>query len=93
MASSRAKPIFRRSEGSRAEVPRRRALEILLTRSIESVHEPAPLRRVTALARQFQLTVYDASYLDLAREKQLPLATLDRALSRAVLRAGVELVT
>jgi predicted nucleic acid-binding protein len=36
-----------------------------------------------ALARRHHLTVYDASYLDLALRHQVPLATLDEDLARA----------
>ena len=43
-------------------------------------------------ARQYNLSVYDASYLDLAIREGLPLATLDRALERAAREAGVELL-
>jgi predicted nucleic acid-binding protein len=42
------------------------------------------------LSDQFRLTVYDATYLELARRRQLPLATLDRALRAAALAIGTE---
>jgi len=38
---------------------------------------------VLNLARTHRLTVYDASYLELARRESLPLATLDTDLARA----------
>ena len=41
------------------------------------------------LAKQFGLTVYDATYLELAVRKELPIATLDKALANASLEAGV----
>jgi predicted nucleic acid-binding protein len=41
------------------------------------------------LAEAHDLTVYDATYLELARRERLPLATLDRALGRAAERVGV----
>src|SRR5690348_4374179 len=44
------------------------------------------------LADRFALTVYDASYLELAQRMQLPLATLDRRLQSAAAAAGVELI-
>jgi predicted nucleic acid-binding protein len=47
---------------------------------------------VRALAAQYQLTAYDAAYLDLANRHRLPIASLDRALSRAALAAGVDTV-
>ena len=46
---------------------------------------------VLGLARQHQLTVYDASYLELAQRRGFPLATLDRALIRAAQASGVAL--
>src|ERR1700761_7649430 len=38
---------------------------------------------VLDLARTHALTVYDAAYLELAQRKNLPLATIDRALTKA----------
>ena len=43
-----------------------------------------------ALADQYRLSIYDATYLELARRLRLPLATLDRALAAAGQAAGVE---
>jgi len=42
------------------------------------------------LSDQFRLTVYDAAYLELARRRQLPLATLDQALFAAAQATGTE---
>jgi predicted nucleic acid-binding protein len=42
------------------------------------------------LARQYQLTGYDAAYLELAIRHRLPVASLDRALSKAALAAGLD---
>jgi len=39
--------------------------------------------QVLTLAALSNLTAYDASYLWLARQRSLPLVTLDRALARA----------
>ena len=44
------------------------------------------------LARIYNLTMYDAMYLELALRIRLPLATLDRGLSRAASVAGVEVL-
>jgi predicted nucleic acid-binding protein len=49
-------------------------------------------RQTFATARAFQLSAYDAVYLDLARRERLPLATLDERLRTAAARAGVETV-
>jgi len=45
-----------------------------------------------ALCRTYQLTSYDAIYLDLAIRRSLPLATLDNALRRAARKLGVSLL-
>jgi predicted nucleic acid-binding protein len=44
---------------------------------------------VMGLARRHMLTIYDASYLELAKRRNLPLATIDQALARAAAAAGV----
>ncbi len=57
--------------------------------------EPEPSQRVfaeiMALAREHGLSSYDASYLDLAMRRGLPLATLDARLQQAAQQAGVAL--
>lgn len=47
---------------------------------------------VLSLALRFDLTTYDASYLELARREQLPIATQDEALAEAAWAAGVGVV-
>lgn len=49
------------------------------------------LRRLALEACACDLTAYDTSYLLLARDRGLPLATLDQPLRRAAARAQVEL--
>lgn len=44
------------------------------------------------LAERFRLTVYDASYLELAQRRRLPLASLDKELRKAAFSAGVEVL-
>jgi predicted nucleic acid-binding protein len=44
------------------------------------------------LSARFNLTVYDAAYLELAMRRGLPLATLDRDLRAAATAAGVPLL-
>ncbi len=46
---------------------------------------------VFPLAEQYELTVYDAAYLELAIRQNLPLATLDDDLRKAARAAGVSL--
>ncbi len=43
------------------------------------------------LARLYQLTAYDAAYLELALRRGLPLATLDDSLQKAAMSAGIAL--
>ena len=44
------------------------------------------------LSDRFGISVYDAAYLELAQRRELPLATLDRALGRAAARVKVEVM-
>lgn len=46
---------------------------------------------IVPLARTLNLTSYDAAYLELATQRQLPLATLDKAMTAAAKRMGVQL--
>ena len=46
---------------------------------------------VIELARRYELSVYDATYLELAGRRKLALATRDRRLAAAAERAGVAL--
>jgi predicted nucleic acid-binding protein len=57
--------------------------------SIEADFEFRSAREVLTLARAFQLTVYDACYLELAKRAGLPLATLDKSLRAAAAEAGI----
>lgn len=50
--------------------------------------DPPSYDAVFALASRYALTVYDAAYLDLTIREGLPVATLDRALRRAVEQSG-----
>jgi predicted nucleic acid-binding protein len=50
------------------------------------------LRDILALAREQRLTTYDASYLELAARRGLPLATRDTALQKAADRLGLGLL-
>lgn len=51
--------------------------------------EPVDMVALDALAAQHGLTTYDATYLELALRRALPLATLDAALLKAMAGAGV----
>ena len=58
---------------------------------IEIDREPAS-DSVLALARRFDLTAYDAAYLELSVRRAAPLATLDEKLAAAARRVKVKLV-
>ena len=47
--------------------------------------------RTLALAKAYKLSSYDAAYLELAVREGIPLATLDRNLSKAAEKADVEI--
>jgi predicted nucleic acid-binding protein len=53
---------------------------------------PAALFGVFDLAREHQLSVYDAAYLDMAFVRDLPLATIDDRLREACVRVGIHVV-
>ncbi len=50
------------------------------------------LREIVALAREHNLSTYDASYLDLAMRSGLPIATLDTGLIKAAQKSKVDIV-
>ena len=58
---------------------------------IEVDSRPLDRLRVIDLARQFDLSAYDASYLWLAMDSNRPLATRDTRLAESASRAGVAL--
>ncbi len=71
-----------------------RFLDQILKKPI-TIDRTASDRAVSAirhLAARHQLSIYDATYLDLAIRAGLPLATLDQKLIKATKAAGVDLV-
>lgn len=50
------------------------------------------IRELLALARAYNLSSYDASYLDLAMRKGFPIATLDNKLIEAARRIDVQIL-
>jgi predicted nucleic acid-binding protein len=66
-------------------------LRALSTMNIEIDHAPDQ-RGTLTLARSHKLTVYDASYLELALRRNVPLATLDKKLALAASDEGVHLI-
>lgn len=67
-------------------------IEQLVAQAIDTDSLIVPIRQSLATARAFQLSAYDAVYLDLARGHRLPLATLDERLCAAARQAGVEII-
>jgi predicted nucleic acid-binding protein len=67
-------------------------IEQLLAQAVDTESDVVSVRQARTMARAFQLSAYDAAYLDLARRERLPLATLDDKLRAAAGRAGVELL-
>jgi predicted nucleic acid-binding protein len=65
----------------------------LLPISIDPIRPDTAFGQILSVARQEQLTEYDAAYLELALREGLPLATLDNGLRRAARNAGINLVT
>ena len=67
-------------------------VEQLVVHALDTDGKIVPVRRALTTARAYQLSAYDAAYLNLASEENLPLATLDQSLRRAASRAGVQLL-
>jgi predicted nucleic acid-binding protein len=69
------------------------ALEILRDLPVVVDHEAASIAfsRLVDLASEHGLTVYDATYIELARRTQLPLASNDARMKQAAIRSGVSL--
>ena len=47
---------------------------------------------ILELARQFELTIYDAAYIEVALRRSMPLATLDERLRQAAEAVGIAIV-
>ena len=81
----------RKSRLSRADTARFVSLVRSLPILVEDETPDRILGEILALAREYGLSSYDASYLDLAIRTSLPIATLDRDLRKAARRCGVPL--
>ena len=70
-----------------------RFLELIDALPIRVEQEPPGrmFKEIVSLAREQELSTYDASYLDLAMRRDLPLATRDAALLKAARRCGIPL--
>lgn len=67
-------------------------LETFLASLADLDPTPAAMRELANVARAYQLTVYDSAYLELAKREGLPIATLDKGLRAAAVKAGVALL-
>lgn len=91
---------FEVANGLRSAERRGRITEGAITRAllglaglpIEHVGRRPDGQRLVDLARQFELSSYDAAYLSLAIDENLTIATLDAGLERAARQAGVDLL-
>jgi len=50
------------------------------------------MNEIVSIARAYDLSTYDASYLDLAMRKGIPIATLDKGLLRAAKKSNVPVI-
>jgi predicted nucleic acid-binding protein len=71
----------------------RTAVEIVRELPTVIDHEAAAIAftRLVDLASELELTVYDATYIELATRRQLPLATNDARMKQAAIRSGTDL--
>lgn len=69
-----------------------KAIRLLGNLPIETDDQKPDAAQLLALALRYDLTAYDATYLELALRKQLPIATQDAELAQAAQIAGVGVV-
>ena len=80
----------RRGRFSRQQVADTLADSQSLGISVDDRHDEA---LILELARQFELTIYDAAYIEVAHRRSLPLATLDVRLRQAAETVGIAIVS
>ena len=83
----------RRGRLDATERPRLTELLMALPIDVEVVTLTQALGSISEIAREHHLSVYDASYLELARRMALAFATLDRRLTAVATDLGVSLFT
>ncbi len=81
----------RRKRINRPEIRRFVALLNELTVVLDSPPVADTMSNLLPLAREYGLSTYDASYLDVAMRHGAPLATLDSNLQKAGRKAGIEI--
>ncbi|MFH0813365.1 MAG: type II toxin-antitoxin system VapC family toxin [Pseudomonadota bacterium] len=76
-----------------SEADSTRFIELLgqLPITVEQEQPEKIMRDIWALAKKYKLSSYDASYLDLAMRKGLPIATLDNNLRTAARKSRVSI--
>lgn len=82
----------RRGRPDPADLPRFLDLLGQLDFAIDALKPFSQFNLILPLAREYNLTVYDAAYLHCAVSNRLPLATFDVPLVRAAELAGVALI-
>jgi len=82
----------RRKRLTKAETVRFLSIISSLPITIDSENPNIAQNATITLARDSQLSSYDAAYLELAMREGVALATLDRNLKRAAIKMGVALV-
>ena len=83
----------RKKRLSRADITRFIALLFELPITVDQEPPERMIKEIFALAREHKLSTYDASYLDLAMKKGIPIATLDNHLITAAKRSNVSIMT
>ena len=78
--------------GRLSEAQASRFLELLAQLPIDVDDSPTDMVAIVAAGRRHALSSYDASYLVLTERLGAALATLDKPLAKAALKAGVPLV-
>lgn len=80
--------------GRLSEADSIRFLSMLSSLPIHSEPETSQraMSEIFFLAREHQISTYDASYLDLAMREGIPIVTLDKKLKSAAMRCQVEVI-
>ena len=78
---------------SRIEIDERTRLLSDLSIVIDRPLDAADMLGLELMARRYSLSIYDASYLELALRMKAPLVTRDLTLARAAKAAGATLFT
>ena len=82
----------RRKRLSQSDSSRFISLLLELPIIVEPKSPERMLSTILALAREYKLSSYDASYLDLAMSKGLPIATTDKNIITAAKRSSVPIL-